>query len=217
VTQNKKNQPEEPMQDDAHLSVDVEELKRDMRSAKVVAWLQKNQKQLMIGIVLVLLVLAGAGMWAEKQKAVKESAAMVYFQALNQKDDAKRKALLETVIQDYANTSYSILAHMLLAPLADTEKHLRAVMESSSATPELQWQARLDLAEFFIQHDKASDAKSLLNQAVGKQYEQLRFYLLAKISSGDAQIEYLKKALDAISNDDVLKNNIEAELAQAGA
>ncbi len=216
VTQNKNNQPEEPIQDDAALGEDVEELKRDMRSAKIVDWVQKNKQQLIAATVVLVVIMVGTAFWMEKQKATKASAAMVYFQALSAKDDAQRKALLETIIQDYADTGYSILAHIRLAPLADTEKNLRAVMNDSSATPEFQWQARLDLAEYLIQHQKLNDAKGLLNDPVGKQYEQLRFYLLSKTVSGDVKIKYLQKALDAISNDNVLKTNIEAQLAQAG-
>jgi len=216
VTQNKNNQPEEPIQDDAVLGEDVEELKRDMRSAKIVDWMQKNKQQLIAATVVFIIIMVGTALWMEKQKAIKASAAMIYFQALSTKDDGQRKVLLENVIQDYADTGYSILAHIRLAPLGDTEKHLRAVMNASSATPEFQWQARLDLAEYLIQHQKSDDAKGLLNDTVGKQYEQLRFYLLSKTVSGDEKTEYLQKALDAISNDDVLKTNIEAELAQAG-
>jgi len=217
VTKNNNKQPEEPMQDDEQLAMHMEELKRDMRSAKITDWLQKNQQQLIVGAVIVLLAMAGAGLWSEKQKTYKESAAMMYFQALSVVDDAQRKSLLETVTTDYADTGYSVLAHIRLAPLADTELHLRAVIDNNDATPELRWQARLDLAEFFINQEKIDEAKGLLSSSVGQQYEQLRYYLLAEVSSGDERKSYLQKALDAISNDAVLKADIETKLAQAGS
>ncbi len=217
----KKNQPEEPMQEDvpmdAALGAEMEELKRDMRSATITSWFEKNQQQLIAGAVIVLLVMAGAGLWAEKQKTYKESAAMMYFQALSVLDDSQRQALLEAVVKDYADTGYAILAHVRLAPLADTEKNLRAVIENDDATPEFRWQARLDLAEFFIAQDKVDESKVLLQALVGKQFQQLRYALLAKISTGDTQKEYLQKALDASSNDAVLKADIEAKLAKAGS
>ena len=217
----KKNQPEEPMQEgepmDAQLGVEMEELKRDMRSAKITNWVEKHQQQLIAGTVIVLLAMAGAGLWSEKQKAYKESAAMMYFQALSVVEDAQRQALLETVVKDYADTGYGILAHIRLAPLADTEKNLRAVIENDDATPELRWQARLDLAEFFIKQGNIDESKTLLQSSVGKQFEQLRYALLADITTGETQKEYLQKALDAASNDAVLKADIEARLATVGS
>jgi predicted negative regulator of RcsB-dependent stress response len=214
----KKNQSEEPMQEmDTQLGAEMDELKRDMRSAKVTNWFEKNQQQLIAGAVIVLVVMAGAGLWSEKQKTYKESAAMMYFQALSVIDNTQRQALLEAVVKDYAGTGYAILAHVRLAPLTDTEKNLRAVIENDDATPEFRWQARLDLAEFFIAQGKVDESKSLLQATVGEQFQQLRYALLADISTGDAHKEYLQKALDAISNDAVLKADIESKLAKAGS
>jgi len=214
----KKNQSEEPMQEmDTQLGAEMDELKRDMRSAKVTNWFEKNQQQLIAGAVIVLVAMAGAGLWSEKQKTYKESAAMMYFQALSVIDNTQRQALLEAVVKDYADTGYAILAHVRLAPLTDTEKNLRAVIENDDATPEFRWQARLDLAEFFIAQGKVDESKLLLQATVGEQFQQLRYALLADISTGDAHKEYLQKALDAISNDAVLKADIESKLAKAGS
>jgi len=215
----KKNQSEEPVQDDVpmELGAEMDELKRDMRSAKITAWFEKNQQQLLAGALIVLVVMAGAGFWSEKQKAYKESAAMMYFQALSVVDDSQRKALLEAVVHDYADTGYAILAHVRLAPLADTEQHLRAVIEDDDATPEFRWQARLDLAEFLISQNKTDASKALLQKPVGEQFQELRYALLAKLSSGDAKKDYLQKALNAVSNDAVLKADIERQLAQLGS
>lgn len=217
----KKNQPEEPMQEnapmDTALGAEMEELKRDMRSAKITNWLERNQQQLIAGAVIVLLAMAGAGLWSEKQKSYKESAAMMYFQALSVADDSQRQALLEAVVKDYADTGYGILAHVRLAPLADTEGNLRAVIENDDATPEFRWQARLDLAEFFIAQNKVDESNALLQEPVGEQFQQLRYALLAEISTGKTQEEYLQKSFDAPANDAVLKADIEAKLAKAGS
>jgi len=214
----KKNQSEEPMQEmDTQLGAEMDELKRDMRSAKITNWFEKNQQQLIAGAVIVLMAMAGAGLWSEKQKTYKESAAMMYFQALSVVDNTQRQALLEAVVKDYADTGYAILAHVRLAPLTDTEKNLRAVIANDDATPEFRWQARLDLAEFFIAQGKVDESKSLLQATVGEQFQQLRYALLADISTGETQKGYLQKALDAISNDAVLKADIESKLAKAGS
>lgn len=214
----KKNQPEEPMQEmDVQLGAEMDELKRDMRSAKITNWFESNQQQLIAGAVIVLVAMAGFGLWSEKQKTYKASAAMMYFQALSVVDDSQRQALLEAVVNDYADTGYGILAHVRLAPLADTEKNLRAVIENDDATPEFRWQARLDLAEFFIAQDKMDESRALLQVTVGEQFQQLRYALLAEVSAGNTQKEYLQKALDAVSNDAVLKADIESKLAKAGS
>ncbi|MBN4082561.1 tetratricopeptide repeat protein [Mariprofundus ferrooxydans] len=214
----KKNQSEEPMQEmDTQLGAEMDELKRDMRSAKVTNWFEKNQQQLIAGAVIVLVAMAGFGLWSEKQKTYKESAAMMYFQALSVVDNTQRQALLEAVVKDYADTGYAILAHVRLAPLTKTEKNLRAVIENDDATPEFRWQARLDLAEFFIAQGKMDESRALLQATVGEQFQQLRYALLAEVSTGDTQKEYLQKALDAASNDAVLKADIETKLAKAGS
>jgi len=221
VTKKNKNQPEEPTQDqaplDGEIAVDMEELKRDMRSAKMADWLQKNQQQLIAGAVIVLMALVAGGLWSEHKQSQKESAAAMYYQALSEVDADKRQALLEAVVQGYQGTGYAVLSHVRLATMSEPEKHLKAVMNDSHATEELRWQAALDLAEYWINNEKSEDAKALLNKPVGKQFEQLRFYLLAEISSGEEKQGYLQKALDAISNDDVLKTDIEAQLAKVGA
>ncbi|MDQ6954349.1 MAG: tetratricopeptide repeat protein [Mariprofundaceae bacterium] len=225
MTQNNKKQSKNPMQHNAPIDAsidaptgqDVNELKRDMRSAKITHWLQKNQQLLITATVIVLLAMAAGGLWSEKQKAYKESAAVIYSQALSVTDDLQRITLLQAVIKDYTDTGYSILAHIRLAPLADTELHLRAVMDNNEATPEFRWQARLDLAYFFIKQDKKDASKILLNEPVGAQYQQIRYYLLSKISTDDEQRDYLQQALDEHSNDDVLKADIEAKLAEFGS
>ena len=191
----------------------MQDLKRDMRSAKLVDWLQQNQQQLLAGAVVIILALAAGGMWAEKQKAYKQSASVVYYQGLASADDKQRQALLETVVSDYPDTAYATLSHMRLATIANREVNLRDVMNDANATPELKWQARLDLAEWFIESGKADEAKSLLTEKTGKEFEQLRFYLLAQTLTGSEKADALQKSLDAISNDSILKAEIEAQLA----
>jgi len=213
VTQQNKKQPEEPLQGEVEIAAEMQDLKRDMRSAKLVDWLQKNQQQLLAGAVVIVLALAAGGLWAEKQKTYKQSAAIVYYQALAVSDDKQRQALLETIVSDYPDTAYATLAHTRLATLGDREVHLRAVMTNDDAMPELKWQARLDLAEWFIESGKLDEAKSLLVEKTGKQFEELRFYLLAQTLTGSEKTDALQKALDAVSNDSILKAEIEAQLA----
>jgi len=193
---------------------DIAELKKDMKSAKLVDWLQNNQQKLMVGVLLLLMGMFAGGLWSEQQQTKKEAAAMMYYQGISLLDQEKQQAMLEQLIRDYGDTAYATLANMRLANLVDTEKHLRNIMNDKKLTPELRWQASLDLAEYFIQQDKKDAAKLVLNEHVGTEYKQERYALLASISEGSAKKDALQKALDASSHDEVLKERLTAELAQ---
>jgi hypothetical protein len=76
----------------------------------------------------------------------------------------------------------------------------------------------LDLAEIKIAEGDKAAAKALLQQVVGKQYQQLRYYLLSEVSDDAVEKnKYLQKALDAKSNDKVLKQKIKTLLPQQAA
>ncbi|MDQ6974166.1 MAG: tetratricopeptide repeat protein [Mariprofundaceae bacterium] len=193
---------------------EMAELKKDMKSAKLVDWLQSNQQMLMVAGLLLLMAMFAGGLWSEQQKTKKEAAAMLYYQGISLQNKDKQKALLEQVKRDYADTAYATLATMHLANLSDTEKNLRELMENKEVNPEFRWQARLDLAEYLIQQGKKDAAKLVLNGHVGREYEQLRYALIAAISEGDAKKTALQKSLDAPSHDEVLKEKVMSELAQ---
>ncbi len=204
---------------DSSFAAEMEELKRDMRSAQVVDWMQNNQQQLIAGVVAVLLVLAGASLWLERNKSQKDSAATLYHQALASSDLEEKRAMLEMVIRDYGSTGYGSLANLYMAKLSDQpEAYLNALIHSSASTPELAWQARLDLAEWYISKDNIEDAKAELAEPVGKQYEQLRHYLMAEASTDVAEKrKHLQMSLDSESNDQLLKTKVESILAELGS
>ncbi len=193
---------------------EMAELKKDMKSAKLADWLQSHQQMLMVGVVLLLIAMFAGGLWSEQQKTKKAAAAMMYYQGISVQDKEKQKVLLEKVKRDYADTAYATLARMRLASFVDTEKNLREIMADKTLNPELRWQAGLDLAEYLIQHDKKDAAKLVLKKHVGREYEQLRYALLASLSEGEAKKSALQKSLDAPSHDDVLKSQVTAELDQ---
>ena len=208
-----KEQRPDQMMDESQLHAEMSELKQDMRSAKITHWIQKNQQMLMTVTVLLVMAMFAGGMWSEHKKTQMESAAMMYYQGISSQDKAQQQALLEQVIRDYAETTYATLSHMRLATLVDTEQHLHAVIDHSQEA-ELRWQATLDLAEYLMSQGKNDDVKSLLKDHMGQQFEQPRYSLLANISNGNEKKEYLQKAVDAVSNDKVLKEKLEAQLAQ---
>ena len=150
----------------------------------------------------------------ERAKAQREAAATIYHQALAVSDHAKRKALLENVVTNYPGTGYSPLALFQLVNI-DTD-HAQSYLQQlldSSAPPELKWQARLDLAQRLIADDKADQASQLLHERTGKEYEQLRWYLLAQVATDTAtKRDALEHAAQASSHDEDLKRDIAAAL-----
>lgn len=213
----KQNHNEEKAQV-THSQAEMAELKRDMRSAQLADWAQKNQNTLIAGLVAFVLVLVGASFWIEHGKSQRESAATLYQQALTSQSVEQQQALLETVTKDYNNTGYAPLAHLLLARMAETEKHLQAVIDHGQSQPELVAQAKLDLAEFYLNQGDTTKAQELLKARLGKQYDQLRFYLLAEASSDVAsKQEYLQKASDAVSHDEDLADRISKALSALSA
>ncbi|MDQ6980884.1 MAG: tetratricopeptide repeat protein [Ghiorsea sp.] len=206
------NAPVEGMID----GTDFVELKRDMQSAKVMAWLEYNQQQLIAGVIVLLLALVGVSVWKEQQLTEKNSAALVYMKAINTADETQRASLLDTVTSEYAGTGYAILAKLQKIKISDApEKQvlLRSLIESKVA-PEFVWQARLDLAELLITEGKSAEAEEVLAERLGKEYEQARYALLASLTEDKVEkVTLIQKALDAVSNDNDLVTRLEAELA----
>ena len=195
---------------------EMEELKREMRSAKWVAWMEDNKQTLMAGLAGLVVVLLIAGYWIESERSTRVVAATVYQQALNEQDTEKKRSLLENVSRDFADSSYGALALMQLAryDAGNAETYLKALIAHGKAMEEWVWQAHLDLAELYIERGDAQAAKPYLDTKVGEQYQQLQHYLQAMASADAAEKEmHLKKALDAPSLDDELKQKIESQLA----
>jgi predicted negative regulator of RcsB-dependent stress response len=219
TTKRSKNEPAIPEQEnDSAFAAEMEELKRDMHTAQLADWAQNNRQMLMAGVVAALMALVGTSLWIEHGKSQKNSAATLYHQALVSSNDDDKRAMLELVVKDYGDTGYGSLAHLYLAKLGDREMHLKTLIYGGNSTAELAWQARLDLAEWYLSTARVDEAKGLLSEPVGKQYEQLRHYLMAEATSDTAEkVMHLKKALDANSNDAFLKSRIEGMIADLDA
>lgn len=220
TTKRSNKEPVTPKKEtDSEFAAEMEELKRDMRSAQIVDWAQNNQQQLIAAAVAVVLILAGGTLWLERNKSQKDSAATLYHQALSTSDTEQKKVMLEMVINDFGDTGYGSLAHLYMAKLSSQpEAHLNALIHGSASTPELAWQARLDLAEWYLGNGKADEVKVVLAESVGKQYEQLRHYLLAEASTGNTEKQkHLRMSLDSDSNDAFLKARVEQMLSELGS
>ncbi len=196
---------------------EMDELKRDMRSAQWTHWAQANQKHIIAAVVALVVILIAGGLWQEQNKSQRAAAATLYQQAVNEQNSGKQQALMQSVITQFSSSSYSALAQMQLTRLdqAHAETHLQALIAHPEAMKEWIWQARLDMAAIKIEQGDKAAANVLLGHAVGDQYQQLRHYLMAMAAPGATEKEkHLKKALDAVSQDKALKTRIETLMVQ---
>jgi len=199
---------------------EIEELKRDMRSAQLTAWAEANQKNIIAGVVAVVMLIVGVSLWKEHAESQRASAATLYHQAMNTAQQEDKRSMLLEVIKDYDNTVYGGLARLLLVN-ADPEhaaEYLQALMVRSDLDNGIRTQARLDLAKLKIAVGDKAAANTLLEAAAPADYEQLLHYLMAQAASDDAgRIIHLQKARDAISNDADLSQRIEQQLSGLGS
>ncbi|MDQ6992649.1 MAG: tetratricopeptide repeat protein [Mariprofundus sp.] len=195
---------------------EMEELKQEMRTAQRNAWLKKNQNSLLLAVGVLFVGLIAAGMLVEHNRSQQEAAATLYQQAVNESDASKKKTLFESVASEFDASSYGAMAEMQLITVDSlhAQAHLKALNENSSAMDEWKWQARLDMAALKIEQGDADAAHVLLEAFVGKQYQQLRYFLQAEITKKSADKKVLlQKALDAVAPDQQLKQRIEKQLA----
>ena len=201
-------------------TMDMEELKRDMRNAQLADWLKQNSSALVVGVVVLVLIIAGTAVWIEKSRSTRIAAATMYYQSLAVVKDSDKKQLLDALVARHFGTAYTPMAEMQLAHLdpAHAAEHLQAVIDNPKSMPEWVWQARLDLARILIGQGKQAEAAPLLQHSVGPAYAQLQQYLLAKVSSDAAEkISHLKQAQAAKSFDQSLARRIDSELQELTA
>jgi len=199
---------------------EMDELKRDMRSAQLTAWAEANQQKIVAGVVAIIVLIAGISMWKDHSESQRASAAALYYQALNTPQQEDKRSMLQEIIKDYDNTVYGGLARLLLVN-ADPEhavQYLQALMGRSDVDSGIRTQARLDLAQLKIDAGDKAAANKLLQTQVGADYEQLRQFMMAQAAADDtARIEHLKKARDAESHDAELSQRIEQQLSTLDA
>jgi len=196
---------------------EMDELKRDMRSAHLTAWAKENQQKMIAAVAALLLVIVGVSLWKEHIATQRASAATLYHQALNTVNLDAKRSMLEKVVRDYGNTSYREMAQLLLAKVdqAHAGQYLMALLSNSGMNREIRWQAQLDLAQFYLRRDNKAKARAMLAKSVGRDYEQLRHHLMADASENNTdRISHLEQALNSVSHDTVLKKRIEQRLTK---
>ena len=196
---------------------EVQELERDMRSAKITAWIEDNQRALIYAAAGVLILIFGGVMWQEQQQSHRVAAASFYHQALDTADPGQKRALFYQVVQDFHGTSYAPFSLLQLSAIEPdmADKHLETLLDHPMLTPELMYQGSIDLAEIYIRKGEKDKARALVEKDMGEDYEQLRRYLLAQLAENDAEkANQYRMALDAESHDENLKATIQRLLAE---
>jgi len=192
------------------------ELKQNMKSTAIMGWIQQHQQQLIAAGVAMVLVIVGISMWIQRKASMRESAAVLYQQALDTRDGQDRKALLDQVVKEYDGTAYAPFSQLMLASL-DSEHavdHLKSLLAHSGLTREVKVQASLDLAGIYMKDGKKQEALGLLaGLPAVSGYEQLRHFMMGELSeSKQEKTQHYQKALDAKSYDRKLKSDIEQKL-----
>jgi len=117
MVDNKSVNDSENAVDHSTLKAEMDELKREMRSAKWAAWAQNNKQLLLAGLAGLVLILLASGLWIENDRSHRASAAILYQQALSEQDVTMQQTLLESVKNTFSDTTYGALALMKLARL----------------------------------------------------------------------------------------------------
>jgi len=196
---------------------EIQELQRDMRSARIHAWANQYQQQLFVGLILLVIIIVGVGMYKERTNKQQEAAATLFHQAMDTQDNEQRIDFFNSIVQDHSGSSYEAMALLMLASL-DTEnskERLTQLLSHPQCSLEMRWQARLDLAQIYLNEKNIAQAKDTLKVQVGKEYAELRYFLLSQTTDDHAtKKKFLEKAQEANSHDAALQKNIELQLRQ---
>ena len=195
--------------------MELEEVVQAARREAWLAWVQAHRQQIAAGALVLVLALAGVGLWLERLHTLREAAALLYQQALNAQGDKQTK-LLHELATKYADTSYAAMAELILAAREpnEAEAHLARVLAHPRAEPEWRWQARLDLARLALAKGDKEKARALLQEPVGEDYMELYAFLRAQLATGNERRSWLKKAKAAPSHDAALRRRIDALLRE---
>lgn len=134
------------------------------------AWWEKNGRAVIAAILALLVAVGGWKYWTGKQNKQADAASAQYQQMMDVLDSNPKQAmeLGRSVIADYPNSSYAVMASLAMAKAAVAEKdldaaaaHLRQAMEQAKLN-EYKQVARLRLADVLLAQGKADEALALL-------------------------------------------------------
>jgi len=135
------------------------------------AWWEKNGRDTLIGLAVVLASVFGYQQWDGHRKGVAEAASIHYQKLVEMMpgDPVAASEAGQSLIANYPDSSYAVMASMALAKLAveggdldAAAAHLRSAMEKSDQ-PEIAALARLRLARVEFAQGKLDQALATVN------------------------------------------------------
>lgn len=152
----------------------AESYKTDDEQAEAIKkWLRENGSALLTGIMLGLAALFGGKAWLQYQEQQSMAASNLYAQlsnAVSQGESAAATSVHETLLNEYAGSSYAVLAALQIARLhLDEDKpeaaqaQLEWAYERAGDGP-LKHTARVRLLRLLIARDELDRARSLLDE-----------------------------------------------------
>ena len=165
------------------------------------AWWDKNGRDALIGLVVLLAGVLGYQQWDAHQKGVAEAASTHYQKMLDMMagDRAAATEAGRALIANYPDSIYAVLSSMALAKMAVEDKdldaaaaHLRSAMEKSDQA-EIASIARLRLARVEFALGKADAAlATLAGGEKGAAFDELRGdILLSQGKKAEAREAYI--------------------------
>jgi len=176
------------------------------------AWWDKNGRMTIAAIVVVLLSVLGWKSWLGHNQQRAEAASVAYQQMLDVLDSNPDKAmdLGHSVVADYPDSTYAVMASLAMAKVAVGKKdldaavaYLRSAMEQAKLD-EYKELARLRLGEVLLAQGKADEALALLPAEAAPNfrgsYAELRGDILLSQGKTDAARDAYTNALAAFNS-----------------
>jgi predicted negative regulator of RcsB-dependent stress response len=177
-------------------------------------WWKENRFPIISGVVLGLSIIIGFNWWGEYQTSRAETASKLYQEILNNDQHNNRVPIAATtagqiIIDEYADTSYSGKAALILARIAydnnntDTAKEKLNWAIDNSKQFETVHAARLRLATILVIEKKQSDALELISvehmDGFESHYYELRGDIYQDLDQHDKARDAYRAAIDGLS------------------
>lgn len=206
----------------------AEELDEYEQGEKVRRWLRENGGSLFTGIALGLALIAAYNWWQGRQARVHEEAATQYgalTKAIADKDPAKVKTFALVLDEKFAESPYTVLAHLRQAQFLQSSGKLDeaiAAVRSAPATtePALAELVRVRHARLLFiagKHDEALQQLEPLKEALFPAVrDELRGDILAAQGKRDDARKAYEEALTTLDTAAPTRRLVELKLIEAG-
>lgn len=176
-------------------------------------WLAENGKSAIFGVVLGLSAIFGWRSWQSNEIEQAETASEIYQSSLVAMGEENQQQAIDsanTLINDYGNTGYAVLARLLMAYIetqksnySAAEEHLMRALESTD-NETLKHEINLRLARVYTENKKFDLALNLLNEGASNnfssQYNELKGDIYVQQGKNDdAKLAYQQAIAEAES------------------